>query len=200
MTNLINRGLNFSILPKKLDFTQVQVDFQRFKRSAIWTEFWHGRDQEEEVSMPIFKTEKNNLPKNYSTPKELRVFLDSIESELHDPRNRNEDICNLPVEELNALKEIITLQRERKIVVKACDKGAGVIILNFEDYLKACYEHLTSKTANGISYYKQVDELEIERAKTRIKNALEEGLEREILTKHEFECMQADEKNWTILL
>ena len=40
MKKLINRGLNFSVLPKKLDITQVQVDFQQFKRLAIWTEFW----------------------------------------------------------------------------------------------------------------------------------------------------------------
>ena len=128
MKKLINRGLNFSIFPRKLDFTQVQVDFQRFKRAAIWTEFWHGRDQEKEISTPIFKTEKSNLPKNHSIPKGLNVFLDSIESELNDPRNRNTEICNLPPAEINALKELITLQKERKIVVKACDKGAGVII------------------------------------------------------------------------
>lgn len=80
------------------------------------------------MSTPIFKTEKSNLPKNHSTQKELRAFLDLIESELNEPRNRNQEICNLPIEELNALKELITLQKERKIVVKACDKGAGVII------------------------------------------------------------------------
>ena len=62
MTNLINRGLNFSILPKKIDSTQVQVDFQRLKKSVIWTEFWHWRDQKKEIVMPIFKTYKSNLP------------------------------------------------------------------------------------------------------------------------------------------
>ena len=75
--------------------------------------------------MPIFKTDKSNLPKNFSTKKELRVFLNSINSKLNVPQNRYDETCNFPVEKLNYLKEIIALQRERKIVVKACDKGAG---------------------------------------------------------------------------
>ena len=39
MENLLNRGFNFSILPLKLDLTQVLVDFKRFERSVIWQEY-----------------------------------------------------------------------------------------------------------------------------------------------------------------
>ena len=48
-----------------------------------------------------------------------------------DQRNRNSALCDLPPDELQALKQ---LQRERKIVVKPCDKGAGIILMYFEDY------------------------------------------------------------------
>ena len=64
MERLLNKGLNFSILPKKMDLTQVYVDFKKFKRSAIWKEFWFGKDNEESKKQ-IFKTNKTNLPKNY---------------------------------------------------------------------------------------------------------------------------------------
>ena len=47
MERLLNKGLNFSILPKKMDLTQVYVDFKKFKRSAIWKEFWFGKDNED---------------------------------------------------------------------------------------------------------------------------------------------------------
>ena len=43
MNKLLNRGLNFAILPLKLDITQVLVDFKRFERSTIWHEFWYRR-------------------------------------------------------------------------------------------------------------------------------------------------------------
>ena len=36
MLSVLNLGLNYSILPLKLDITQVLVDFRRFERSAIW--------------------------------------------------------------------------------------------------------------------------------------------------------------------
>ena len=92
------------------------------------------------------------MPKNHTTPEGLKVFLNSIKSEINDPKNRNEENCNFPIDELNALKELIDLQKERKIVIKPCDKGAGIIILNFNEYMQACYDHLVSKTAENQSY------------------------------------------------
>ena len=66
----------------------------------------------------FLKTHKRNLPKNYTTPKELKTYLSSVKSEITDPRNRNNIECNIPVEEVAALKELIRLQRERVIMVK----------------------------------------------------------------------------------
>ena len=40
MEKVLNRGLNFSILPLKLNLTQVLVEYQRFERTMLWTEFW----------------------------------------------------------------------------------------------------------------------------------------------------------------
>ena len=133
MKTLLNRGLSFSILPIKLDLTQVLVDFKRFERSAIWHEFWYGREKDENYKPPIFKTEKRNLPKNHTTSKDLKTYLGAVKSEI--PRNRNPVKCNLPEEEIAALKELIRLQRERVIIIKPCDKGAGIIILDFKLYL-----------------------------------------------------------------
>ena len=78
------------------------------------------------------------MPTNNNVPEDLKVFQKSIQ----DPRNRNREICNLPADEINALQDIIQLQKDRHIVLTAYDKGAGIMILNFDDYLKACYEHL----------------------------------------------------------
>ena len=61
MEKLLNRGLNFSILPLKLDITQTLVEFKRFERTMIWKEFWYGRNTEETYKPPIFKAKKTNL-------------------------------------------------------------------------------------------------------------------------------------------
>ena len=71
MKNLSNKGFNFSILPLKLDPTQVLVDFKMFERSMIWHEFFHGKDIDHEYREKIFKTRKTNLPKNYKSPEGL---------------------------------------------------------------------------------------------------------------------------------
>ena len=103
-----------------------------------------------------------------------------------DPRNRNQEECNLPPDEIIALKQLIKLQRERTIIIKPCDKGAGILILDFNDCLKACYEHLFSSLSDTKQYYEKVDDLEEERAKRKIKHVLQEALEDNIITKEEF--------------
>ena len=85
-------------------------------------------------------------------------------------------------------------KKKKIIVIKACDKGAGVIILNDDEYMRACYSHLTSYQTENIPYYIQVDDLEIERTKSKISNALKEALEGEIISKDEYSEMIADDK------
>ena len=182
MKALLNRALNFSVLPVKLDITQVLVYFNRFARAAKWHEYWFGRDKDEPYSKPISKSHENNLPKNHTTPIALKTILNSIKSEIMDPRNRNQEKCNLPQEEINALKELNKLQKERVIIIKAADKGAGIVILDFKEYMKSCYNHLLSSIPNDIQdeapemYYKAVNEFALEEAKHKIENVLKRGL------------------------
>ena len=65
-----------------------------------------------------------------------------MKSELMDPKNRNKTQRNLPELDFEALKELVKIQEERKIVVKPCDKGAGIMIPNFEDYLNLLNTHI----------------------------------------------------------
>ena len=55
MLALLNRTVNFSVLPLKLDITQVLVDFNRFSRAVIWQEYWFRKEVDEVNKSPIFK-------------------------------------------------------------------------------------------------------------------------------------------------
>ena len=116
-----------------------------------------------------------------------------------DHRNRNNVKCNLPQDELQALKELIQLQKNKIIVIKPCDKGAGIIILDYPVYMRACYQHLTSEKVMGDGeikqYYLRVNDIELERTKTKIRNVVQEGLDKEILSKEEYDAMLADDKD-----
>ena len=134
------------------------------------------------------------MPQNYSVPEGLKIFLSSMKSEIQDHRNRNQVKCNIPNDEVQALKELVRLQRERKIVIKACDKGAGLIILNFEDYMKECYIHLNSKNSNGKPYYSEVDDIALDQAKHNIKSILDKALEDKYISRKEYLAMLAEDK------
>ena len=132
MERVLNRGLNFCILPLKLDLTQVLVEFKQFERTMVWKEFWYDSEKEKDYEPSIFKSKKTNFPRNYNVPNGLKTFLSSVKSEILDPKNRNRVQNNLPPDEMKALKQLIQYQKERQIVIKPCDKGAGLIILNFD--------------------------------------------------------------------
>ena len=114
MEALLNRGLNFAVLPLKLDITQVLVDWKRFERTMIWREWWFGCETVDNIKEPIFKTKKSNLPKNYKMPNGLRTYISAVRSEIIDPKNRNKVESNLTFEEQQALKDLVKLRREKK--------------------------------------------------------------------------------------
>ena len=200
MDKLLNRGLNFSILPLKLDITQILVDYRKFERSVIWHEFWFAREKQQEYQKPIFKKQKTNMPKNYKTPQGLQIYLNAIKSEQMDPRNRNTSNCNIPEEEIQALKALIKLQRDRVIKIMACDKGAGIIILDFNEYMRACYTHLSSEQiqADGSSkpYYMKINEMQIGKAKQNIQYIIEEGLHHGYISQEEYNEMDPENKDF----
>ena len=119
-----------------------------------------------------------------------------------DPKNRTNEKCNLPHDEILALKELVRLQRERVIVIKPCDKGAGVIILDFLVYMRSCYDHLLAVQPNTNvegdepkTCYKKEDEFSLDKAKRKIKAALDEGIEREIISRDDYKAMDPVDKN-----
>ena len=197
METILNRGLNFAITPLKLNITQVLVDFRKFERTMLWQEFWSNKEKIQ-LKPQIFKQNKTNLPTKHPTPPGLKMFLNAAKSEIMDPHNRNKSHPNLSPTEIEALSELIKLQKERVITIKPCDKGAGIIILDFEKYLESCDKHLNSKQKQEDGsykpYYCKVDEDTIEVANTKIRNLIEEGFDNEYLNKEEFTAMDPEEK------
>ena len=194
MEKVLNRGLNFCILPPSLDITQVLANFRQFERSMVWQEFWYGRTNEMKT-IPIFRLKKSNFPRNHQIPKNLRTCLNSIKSEIMDPLNRNPALSNLPSEEVQAIKELIRLQRERIITIKLCDKGAGIIVTNFSEYVKACMKHLESKQSENKPYYEKVNKEHINKSMKDINMVLEEACNNKLITHDEFKAMNTDNKN-----
>ena len=197
METLLNRGLNFAITPLKLNLSQVLCDFQKFERTIIWQEYWANQPQSEYVA-PIFKKQKTNYPSKHPTPQGIKMFLNAAKSEISDIKGFNKTRPNLPPQEQKALHQLVNLQRERKIVIKPCDKVAGIIILDFDAYIESCntYFSSTQKQHDGSekNYYEKVSSDTLDVAKQKILNTLKEALEKGYMNEDEFAAMDPSEK------
>ena len=109
MKSILNKGLNFAILPQEIDLTQVIVDHKRFQRSMIWKEYWFDKDTVAKPTPPIFKLKKYNLPKSNKVPEGLKYYFGAIKSEILDPKSKNKVECNVTSQENKALKELVKL-------------------------------------------------------------------------------------------
>ena len=131
----------------------------------LWTEFWSGKPKED-YKPPLFKNQKTNMPTKHPTPKSLKTMLAATKSEILDPKNRNKSRPNLPPGEMKALAKLIEMQKQQVITIKPCDKGAGIIILDFQEYKRACEAHLSSKQkqpdGSSKQYYTKVNEEALE--------------------------------------
>jgi hypothetical protein len=56
---------------------------------------------------------------------------------------------NIPKDETEALNLLIKLQKECQIVIKPCDKGAGIIICNYNDNVTSCEKDSASNSVDN---------------------------------------------------
>ena len=126
-------------------------------------------------------------------PEGLKTMLGAVKSEILDHKNRHKVERNIPKELFEALTELINLQRKKEIIIKRCDKGAGIMILNFTDYIDASYVHLNSRqeNENGTTspYYTKVNKQEIQKVATQLTHVLDEALDNKIITDNEYKAM-----------
>ena len=80
---VLNRGLNFSLTPEKLNITQLLADISRFERLLEWKEYWYGKESDSDPGPKLFKQHKTNRPKD-PVPKGITTFINSMRSELMD--------------------------------------------------------------------------------------------------------------------
>jgi hypothetical protein len=192
MEKVLNRGLNFCVTPPALNLTDILVDYKKFERKMKWKEFFHDQESNEEYIPPIFKKEKTNMPKSSSS--ELTAFIAGVKGELLGTK-ANRIHPNISQGEKDALKELIRLQKFRVITIKPADKGAGIVIVNFQDYMASALEHLSSRNLHSDSYYGNVNEQDVKDARAKISLILVEAKENKIISEDEFKAMNPKDKD-----
>ena len=98
----------------------------------VWKEFWYGKERLAVCTTHIQTRRKSYFPRNHKSPKGLQDYLAAVKSDIVDPKNRWKVTSNISEDEKDALHHLVKLQKERQIVIKPCDKGAGIILLNLK--------------------------------------------------------------------
>ena len=202
MIKLLNRGLNFCVMPAKVNLSKLMSDFRKFERKMRWTEFFSEKKDDSTYDPPIFKIEKQNLPKNHVQPRLLQVFHSSIEVDLQDRSQWNREFLNtsrsnLPQEEMKALQTLIELQKNRIITIKPADKGAGILVMNCNDYIESCNSHLQSKQiqpdSSQIPFYSKASDIALTHMKKSILDVLNNGKTQGWISSDEYNAMNPSE-------
>ena len=93
---------------------------------------------------------------------------------------------------------LLNFKKNKVITIKPCDKGAGIIILDFEAYITSCNNHLKSEQlqpdGSRKPFYSKVDLPTLDTAKTKILSLLQEALQNGYISKDEFQAMDRSEK------
>ena len=77
---ILNKGLNFSILPNKPNLNHALMDLAYHQRSMAWKEYWFDKEKQE-FEKRVFKEKKTNMPPNsHKTPQGLRTYSTAIRS------------------------------------------------------------------------------------------------------------------------
>ena len=89
---------------------------------------------------------------------------------------------------------MIELQKQQVITIKPCDKGAGIIILDFPEYINACEKHLKAKQSQSDGsqkpYYQEVEE----DIRLKVNQIVKDAFNNCIIKKEEYEQMRSDDK------
>ena len=198
---LLSRGLNFAVKTIAPTKSNIKADCKQFARKMLWKEHFYDNSQQN-FQPSIFKSEKTNLPGG-PTPRYLTAFLNATETNLCDKsqwnkKHMNPSLTNIPQDEYKALMNLRKLQNDRVITIKPADKGSGICILNFKDYVESCENHLNSTQPQTQSiplpYYSLSNESEVKKSKKDILQILEEGKQLGWINNSEFKAMDPTNK------
>ena len=172
--SLLSKGLNFCPTPGKPDMGQIRSDLEKFHTGILCKSFFSKEDnlnlssqqnwsQNSTLNMLNTTSKAGNVGepfqhrkfRNPSTfkppgPPNLEAFIAVNEINLSYCQTRAPHKQNLSIAEKQALKE---LQNNKQIVIKAADKGSGVVVMDREDYINEGLRQL-----NDTKFYEKVKE------------------------------------------
>ena len=138
---LLEKGLDFAPIHRKINEPELRKDFEEFCR-RIRTK-WNFRNKpSQDFSVTPAFARKSSWKPPLGHPN-LQVFLSQAESELFIETQDSLRYSNLSQEEWRAVR---SLADDRSIVIKKADKGSCVVVWDRWDYIKEAEKQLGDST------------------------------------------------------
>ena len=149
---LLEKGLDFAPIHRKINEPELRKDFEEFCR-RIRTK-WNFRNKpSQDFSVTPAFARKSSWKPPLGHPN-LQVFLSQVESELFIETQDSLRYSNLSQEEWRAVRY---LADDRSIVIKKGDKGSRVVVWDRWDYIKEAEKQVADSTVyKEINYNKKI--------------------------------------------
>ena len=177
---VLSKGLKFIPTPRNINKTEVSADIKEFGRRMRLNEFFHDR---EAVSSDSEQSDHNNSydehsfhkPSNF-TPKSgrepaLDLYLKYLERNIMHAKPQP---CKSNISKTER-EAIVSLRKNKNIVIFEADKGGAVVVMNKTDYITEARNHLNSVDADGNRIYKELTFDCTDKIMRDVKNAVEKA-------------------------
>ena len=145
--SVINKGLNFVPSHIKPSYQIINKDLLRFERKLQLFFYFNGKDNDECTSKQVLQKNSKWWPKKLHFS--ITRMCHDLKHEIHKALLHFKVKNNLSKTEISALR---SLKRNTKIIIKKCDKGGGIAVLDSDKYLDKVYSML-----NDINTYKTMN-------------------------------------------
>jgi hypothetical protein len=140
--SLLGKGLSFCPTPAVPTHDAIQPDLDAFHRKLRLTHHFSGTETDEEKTINPFRSKSSwNPPRNKC--KQLETYIDTTNSIIQSSFPLKQHHNNLTTEEQQAL---MSLKKNRNIIIKPADKGGALVIQNTIDYKNEALRQLTNRT------------------------------------------------------
>lgn len=150
--SVLNKGLSFVPINFKCNKTILQSEIKNFERRLQLHNFFENIKMRKAKQQPKSITNTNTVesqnkmpftknPNFWPTPlnENINIFCHNLKVDLYEMTKQNH-MDNLTHKERIALKD---LRLDREVTIKKGDKGAGVVVMNTQDYLQKVDNQLT---------------------------------------------------------
>ena len=135
--SLLSKGLKFIPTPKHINKARIKEKLETYGRKLRL--MWHYRNQEREIIINPFKKKSKFNPKRKDAA--IEIYLSRLEEEIF-ALDKKLSYSNLTKQERHAL---YSLRDDTSIIIKAADKGSGIVVWDREDYLAEARTQLKDK-------------------------------------------------------